>query len=100
MKRMQNMCTITPPAPIFCSSSSKIIKLNQRLLDHFRRSRDCTEHVQQAVKPLVPPRGRVLSREGFQWITRTKSIKKEKQSVSILKTHFEREKYLKYYCKN
>ena len=85
------MCAITPP-PIFCSSLSKITKLNQRLLDHFRRLRDCTEHVQQAVKPLGFPRGRVLCREGFQWIISTKFIKIEKQSVSILKTHFEREK--------
>ena len=31
--------------------------LNQKLLDHFRWSRDCTEYVQQAVKPLSSPRG-------------------------------------------
>ena len=49
--------------------------------------------MQQAVKPLGSLRGRVLSREGFQWIIPTKSIKKEKQSISILKIHFEREKY-------
>ena len=60
------------------SSLSKTKKLNQRLLDHFRRSRDCTEHVQQAVKPLGFPSERVLCCKNFQWITPTKSIKKEK----------------------
>ena len=28
---------------------------SNQLLDHFRRSLDCTEHVQQAVKPLGYP---------------------------------------------
>ena len=42
-----------------------------------------------------------MSREGFQWITSIKSIKKEKQSVSIFEKHFEKKrKYLKYYCKS
>ena len=40
----------------------------KELLNHFRRWRDCTEHVQQAVKPLGFPRWGLLSPEGFQWI--------------------------------
>ena len=67
------------PTLIFCSPSSKHQTNRNQLLDYFRRSLDCTEHVQQAVKPLGYPRGRVLSREGFQWIALTKSIKKEKK---------------------
>jgi len=51
------------------------------LLHHFRRWRDCTEHVQQAVKPLGYPRGGVLSPEGFQRITPTKSIKERRQML-------------------
>ena len=59
-----------------------------------------TQIMQQAVKPLVSPRGRVLSREHFQWITPIKSIKKEKQRVSIFEKYFEKEKYLKCYGKS
>ena len=67
------------PIPSFCSSPSKKErkKILTRLLHHFRRWHDCTEHVQQAVKPLGYSRGGVLSPEGFQRIAPTKSIKKE-----------------------
>jgi len=44
-------------------------------------------------KPLnlyIIPKGGVLSSEGFQQITPTKSNKKERK-VSVLKMHFERE---------
>ena len=52
--------------------------------------------MQQAVKPLGYPRGRVLSREGFQRIIPTKSIK-EKEMLVIKFFYFEKgEKYLKY----
>ena len=44
------------PTLIFYSSLSKKIKTNpNQLLYPFRRSLDCTEHVQQAVKPLGYP---------------------------------------------
>ena len=57
------------PIPSFCSSPSKKRKKKEKilakLLYHFRRCHDCTELVQQAVKPLGYPRGGVLSPEGF-----------------------------------
>ena len=76
-----NVCNHTP-TPIFCSSSSKTSKSKpKKLLNHFRRSRDCTEHCNKPLNLQVTPRGLVLSRENFQWIIPTKFIKKEKQSV-------------------
>ena len=45
---------------------------------------DCTEHVQQAVKPLGYPRGGVLSHEGFQRIAPTK-FKGKEMLVILLK---------------
>ena len=66
--------------PTFCSSLSKKRKkkILAKLLNHFRRCHDCTEHVQQAVKPLSYPRGGVLSLEDFQRIAPTKFKEKEK----------------------
>ena len=40
-------------------------KLATVLLHHFHRSRDYTECMQQAVKPLVSHRGELLSLKGF-----------------------------------
>ena len=51
------------PIPSFCSSPSKMKekekKILTKLLYHFRKWHDWTEHVQQAVKPLGYPRGGV-----------------------------------------
>ena len=54
------MCPSTPPQLSFARPRAK-----QILLKHFRRSRDCIEHVQQAFKSLGSPRGGVLSPESF-----------------------------------
>ena len=80
---MQKWTIITPPYLAFARprAKRKKKKILTRLLHHFRRWHDCTEHVQQAVKPLGYPRGGVLSPEGFQQIAPTKSLKKDK-SVS------------------
>ena len=53
-------------------------KILAKLLNHFCRCYDCTELVQQAIKPLGYPRGGVLSPEGFRQIAPTKSQEKEK----------------------
>ena len=70
------------PIPSFEQKEKEKNKILTKLLNHFRRWHDCTEHVQQAVKPLRYPRGGVLSPEGFQRIAPTKSIKKRKKNVS------------------
>ena len=51
-----NICDRSHPHTYLLLALEQNIKtdLNQ-LLDHFRRSLDCTEHVQQAVKPLGYP---------------------------------------------
>ena len=76
------MCNISdlshPPTYLLLALEQNIKTNSKKLLDHFRRLLDCTKHVQQTVKPLSYPRGRVLSHESFQWIAPTKSIKKEK----------------------
>ena len=52
MKKIQNTCTITPPHLSFGRPLEKHQTKPKKLLNHFRRSRDYTEHVQQVVKPL------------------------------------------------
>ena len=80
------------PIPSFCSSSSKKKKrkILAKLLNHFHRCHDCTEHVQQAVKPLGYPRGGVLSPEGFQRLAPTKSQENvsEKKRKKFFMIHF------------
>ena len=51
-EQVQELPRLTP-APIF--ARPRVKQQSQRLLNHFRGSRNCTEHVQQAVKPLGPP---------------------------------------------
>ena len=52
---MQYMWPITPPQLSFARPRAKHQTNPNQLLDHFRMSLDCTEHVQQAVKPLGYP---------------------------------------------
>jgi len=54
---MHNHRLITPPHLFFArpEQNKKIKTILQMLLHHFRRWRDCTEHMQQAVKPLGYP---------------------------------------------
>jgi len=52
---MQRTCVITPPHLSFARPRANIKTKPKNLLDHFRKSRDCTENVQQAVKPLGYP---------------------------------------------
>ena len=89
------------PIPSFCSSLSKEKekKILTKLLHHFRRWHDCTECVQQAVKPLGDSRGGVLSPEGFQQIAPTKSQEKEK-NVSGFSKRKERKKFMIHFFKN
>ena len=47
---MQYMWLITPPHLSFARPQAKHPTNSNQLLDHFRRSLDCTEHVQQAVE--------------------------------------------------
>ena len=63
-----------------------------QLLDHFRRSLDCTEHVQQAIKPYVILRGRVLSREGFSVDCTHKIYKEREKMLEFSKSILKREK--------
>jgi len=87
---MQKWTTITPPYLAFARPRAKREKILAKLLNHFRRWHDCTERVQQAVKPLGYPRGGVLSPEGFQRIAPTKSKKKKSVSEKIYDPYFSR----------
>ena len=44
-ENMQRMCVITPPHYVLLILEQNIKTKPKNLLDHFRRSRDCTEHV-------------------------------------------------------
>ena len=52
---MQYQWLITPHAYILLALEQNIKTKPKKLLDHFRRLHDCTEHVQQAFKPLGFP---------------------------------------------
>ena len=49
------MWPITPHTYLLLALEQNIKTNPNQLLDHFRRSLDCTEFVQQAVKPLGYP---------------------------------------------